>query len=62
MHNGEKLDISRVGPETFTFRESRVLPPQTAGDLVIKVDNKENIQHVLLYEGSGAGVVPVKYA
>lgn len=50
--NGSWLRLSQVGPEMLIFREPQAIAPQTEGTLIVKIDDFEKRQAVLLYDGA----------
>ena len=50
--NGSRLGLSHVGRDMFIFREPHALAPATEGTLIVKIDDFEKRQTVLLYDGA----------
>jgi len=58
---GEQLQISKIGPERFVLRDKLAIPPATKAQLLVKIDDYEEIQDVLLSEGAAGDTTLVKY-
>jgi hypothetical protein len=50
--NGSRLPLSHVGPDMLIFREPQAIAPQTEGTLIVKIDDFEKRQAVLLHDGA----------
>jgi hypothetical protein len=50
--NGSRLPLSHVGRDMFIFREPQVIAPATVGTLLVKIDDTEKRQKVILYDGA----------
>jgi hypothetical protein len=58
---GSRLPLSHVGPDMLIFREPQVIAPATEGTLIVKIDDFEKRQIVLLYEGANQGSKQVSF-
>jgi hypothetical protein len=53
LHVGDKqLVVAQVGPGSLVLRQPCFIPASTVGQLVIKVDEREERHDVLLFEGA----------
>lgn len=59
--NGYKLLVAQVGPDTLVLREPRYIPPSSEGELIIKIDGRTKIEHVMLPRGSTEDAVLVPF-
>lgn len=50
--NGSRLPLSHVGPDMLIFREPQAIAPATEGTLIVKIDDFEKRQMVVLYNGA----------
>jgi hypothetical protein len=50
--NGARLPLSHVGPDAVVFREPQLLPAATEGELIVRIDNYESREAVVLFEGA----------
>jgi hypothetical protein len=50
--NGARLPLSHVGPDMVVFRQPQLLPPATEAELIVKIDNFETREAVVLYDGA----------
>jgi len=57
----EQFRISKIGPESFVLRDAIAIPPGTKAQLLMKIDDSEEIQDILLSEGASGTASPVMY-
>jgi hypothetical protein len=55
------LPIARIGPNSFTLRDSCEYPPGTEATIVVKVDGRERKVHAFLQNGVLNGLKEVHY-
>jgi hypothetical protein len=61
VFDGQKVRISRIGPESFVVADHVEIPAGTQCKLVIRVDEHEESCDVLLYEGVTGNSSPAGY-
>ncbi|HEV3344999.1 MAG TPA: hypothetical protein VG125_31775 [Pirellulales bacterium] len=59
--NGEKIRVSRIGPDSFVVADQVELPPATQCKLVIRVDDHEEECEILLTDGVTGNTLPARY-
>jgi hypothetical protein len=50
--DGSRLPLSHVGPDMLIFREPQAIAAATEGTLIVKIDDFERRQPVVLYNGA----------
>lgn len=58
---GESLDVSAVGPDSINLREPRAIPPNTSATLVLKIDDHEERDEIVLFEGASPNSTKVRF-
>jgi hypothetical protein len=59
---GVSHPLSRIGNGCFSFREPRDLPAATQGQLIVKVDGREDVRSVVLPDGAARSSDVVKFS
>lgn len=59
--DGETLGVAAVGPDSFHLREARAIPPNTSATLVLKIDDHEERDEIVLFEGASPNSTKVRF-
>jgi len=59
--DGETLNVAQIGPDSFYLREARAIPPNTTATLVLKIDEHEERDEIVLFEGATPNSTKVRF-